>query len=269
MDIQGVWNTEQKYISPNVNVKWKTCLWNDKVWWANYNHRLNGAISPEKASSQGLEPFSIKSTFRAFAFSQAWRCLEVHLSLYIIVCHFSQLLTLTQHKIALTPLERSLELSAAVFPSFVAIFFAEVSKAQVSEALGRSEVEASVDRSVKHWAEPCLANPLCISHIVHPYLSYGARLRWRLFPLGSLYFNFEGAENFPEPTSLVEVMAMLVYQLKQDFAISITEIKHICNRYSQFVFTSTIPSVKSWLKVWKLYDVWLKVWKRYGSLVWI
>ena len=72
------------------------------------------------------------------------------MSLYIIVCHFSQLLTLTQHKIALTPLERSLELSAAGFSLFRGDSFPEVSKAQVSEAFGSSEVEASVDRGVKH-----------------------------------------------------------------------------------------------------------------------
>ena len=169
------------------------------------------------------------------------------MSLYIIVCHFSQLLTLTQHKIALTPLERSLELSAAGFSLFRGDSFPEVSKAQVSEAFGRSEVEASVDRGVKHWAEPCLANPLCISHIVHPYLSYGARLRWRLlgkFPLGTLHFNFEGAENFPVPTLPVEIMS-----IKARLYNFNNRDKAYVKKNSQFVFTSTliadstIPSV--------------------------
>ena len=205
-------------------------MWKEKLVceMTKFDEPITIIVSMEQSARKKRRPkdwshFQSNPLSELLLFRQAWRCLEVHLSLYIIVCHFSQLLTLTQHKIALTPLERSLELSAAVFPSFVAIFFAEVSKAQVSEAFGRSEVEASVDRGVKHWAEPCLANPLCISHIVHPYLSYGARLRWRLFSFFRIVtFQFWRRREFSctLPTSPVEIMAMLVYQLKQDFAIS-------------------------------------------------
>ena len=66
----------KKIFLPNMNIKGKyLCRWNDKVWWANYNHRLNGAITPERAAEgfvERLGPFSIKSTFSAFAFLQFW-----------------------------------------------------------------------------------------------------------------------------------------------------------------------------------------------------
>ena len=68
------------------------------------------------------------------------RCLEVHISLYIIVCHFSQLLALTQHEIALTPLwKKSGTFRRRFFPLSRRFFL-------------RSEQSAGVDGDVKHWA---------------------------------------------------------------------------------------------------------------------
>ena len=65
----------KRYFSRTWISKENTCVGNDKVWWANYNHRLNGAITPERAAEgfvERLGPFSIKSTFSAFAFLQFW-----------------------------------------------------------------------------------------------------------------------------------------------------------------------------------------------------
>ena len=59
-------------------------------WWrrANYNHRLNGAITPEEQLWKRLEPLSIKSSFTGFAFLHRLRW-KVQMSLYIIICHSS------------------------------------------------------------------------------------------------------------------------------------------------------------------------------------
>ena len=65
----------KRYFSRTWISKENTCVGDDKVWWANYNHRLNGAITPERAAEgfvERLGPFSIKSTFSAFAFLQFW-----------------------------------------------------------------------------------------------------------------------------------------------------------------------------------------------------
>ena len=58
-------------------------------WWrrANYNHRLNGAITPEEQLWKRLEPLSIKSSFTGFAFLRRRLRWKVQMSLYIIICH--------------------------------------------------------------------------------------------------------------------------------------------------------------------------------------